>query len=172
MDASNSGRLVVLGAAGGEGATTVARLLAAAMTAEGRLAAVVSRLDDPSRGPAVAAPAAVITDPGPHGADETAQPGDLAIFVCAATTAAIERGRRLLAEEQAQDRRAAALVISARTAAEGRRARVRMDQATKAKPRVVLLPFDAALTSDSLSPEDLSAATRDAVARLLALLQG
>lgn len=171
---STVGRLVVVGTAGGEGASTVARLAAAAAFASGRGGGVVTRADDPgpSASPGGGDPgrAGVIIDAGPHGADGTGRPGDVAVLVCAASAAAIERARALLTADPAEraGRVFAALVITARSRPEQRRARIRMEQAA-VDSRTLLLPYDPALRFGRSSQ---STATVTVGERLMALLAG
>lgn len=165
-------RLVVVGAAGGEGASTVARVVAVAAFAAGRPGGVLSRPDDP--GPAAPADEGglagphIVVDAGPHGADGTGRPGDVAILVCAANTGAIERARALLAMEgeRGAGRDFAALVIAARSRGEQRRARIRLQQAAT-DSRTLVLPYDPALR---FSRGSQAAATVSVGRRLVALL--
>lgn len=165
-------RLVVVGAAGGHGASTVARVAASAAFAAGRAGGVLTRPDDP--GPASSADGGglggphIVVDVGPHGADGTGRPGDVAILVCAANTGAIERARALLATggDDGAGRVFAALVVTARSRGEQRRARIRLQQAAT-DSRTLLLPYDPALRFARSSQAE---ATVSLGRRLVALL--
>lgn len=167
-------RLVVAGVGGGEGASTVTALLATLLAdAEGRARAVLSRADDPIGDRLAFAPGedGVIADVGPHGADETLRPGDVAILVCAATTGSIERARARLVDADARGLAAAALVVCARTPAEQRSGRVRARQAALVDRRIVPLAFDPALADGSRVDLDrLAPASIEAARAILGLL--
>lgn len=155
--------MTVVAAAGGEGASTVAHLVAAEIA--GGSGVAVARIDDPpasARGPVVE----TVLDRGPHGDDRTVDPDELAVLVCAANTPAIDRARALL--DGGGHQRFAALVVTARTATEERRGRVRMQNAQSADPRILLLPFDPALAAGRGSP---SPTTKAVAERLRALLE-
>jgi len=165
-------RIVVVAASGGEGATTVAALVWSMLAGADGSADALSRADDsltarlPYTHGSDGTPSVV--DPGPHALDQTLSGSDVLVVVCAATTVSIERGRDVLAEADARDVRASALVVCARTGSEGRRARVRVAQALRADSRIVTLPYDPALAGSArLDPERMSAATLAAGQRVL-----
>lgn len=163
-------RLTVRAAGGGEGASMVTRLLAVILSDAGQAVSILSRVDDPvvfARPSSL--PTVALVDAGPHGLDGTAQEGDITILVCAGNTASIERGHRLLAEGDARGHRTVALVVCARTPAESRRARIRIENATRMDPRVVTLPYDPALPA-AHGMGELSNHSRRAADRLRAIL--
>ena len=168
-------RIVVVAASGGEGATTVAALVWSMLAGAGRSVDALSRADDPltARLPYADGNDGMLSvvDPGPHALDQTLSDSDVLVVVCAATTVSIERGRDVLAEADARGVRAPALVVCARTASEGRRARVRVAQALRADARIVSLPYDSALAGSArLDPERMSATTLAAGQRVIELL--
>ncbi len=163
-------RLVVVGAAGGEGASAVARVAAHAAFASGRVGGVLTRPDDPGPTPTEGGVAGshLVVDAGPHGADGTGRPGDVAILVCAANTGAIERARALMSSEDqgGGGRVFAALVITARSRGEQRRARVRLQQAAS-DPRTLVLRYDPELRFGRSSREPATVSVGRQLAALL-----
>jgi hypothetical protein len=166
--------IAVVGTAGGDGASTVAALLATLLGRAGGTPGVVwSRSDDPSTdrlaSPAASA-GAVVLDPGP--ADAGQRPWRSIVLACAANTAGLERAWNTVSDLERRGRLVTAVVASARTEREGRASRVRMDQASRADARFVHLPFDPALSGRSrLESDALAPSTVEAGQRLLALLQ-
>lgn len=166
-------RLAVLAAGGGEGASTLTRVLAAAFTDAGHAVTVLSRADDPIPFAAPSSlPSVVVVDAGPHGFDGTVREDDVVVLVCAGNTLSIQRALHLLAEADERGRRVTALVICPRTPAEARRGRIRIEHAARLDQRVVVLPHDPVLRGGRVGIDEVSADTRAAMDRLRTILTG